>query len=743
MRTKPCFYSQTLKSFICIFKLDQNESHFMIKKLSFGVGILLALLLMSSVVVGQDDDYGDGVEILWDTWGVPHIFSPDNEGLYYGFGWAQAHNHGDLILRLYGQSRGLAAEYWGEEFLDTDVQVRTLGIPQEAQANYAGLPDEFVGFLDAFVAGINDFAEANPDHIDARWQAVLPITPIDVVAHGLRALKYSFVAGSGINYATRWDTAVEAGSNAWAIAPSRSASDNAMLVINPHQPWQDLGLWIEAHLVSPDVNLYGAALVANPVIGVGFNENLGWAMTVNTHDGWDLYELTLQDDGYVFDGEVMPFDVIDETIQILQDDGSFDAMTITVKRSVQGQVLAERDDGTALALRVVGENSSLAAVQWWEMGLANNFDEFMTAISDVRIPMFTIMYADNQGNIMNVFNEQVPIRDSGDWEFWNGTDIIDGTPSLIPGDTSEYVWTEYHPFEDLPVIINPDSGWLQNANEPPWTATLPLPFEFDQFPAYMLPDPYIWPRPITSMRMLAEDDSITYEELLEYKHSTFVELSRLILDDLLVAAQGVADETGDELLQRSIDVLSGWDGRTDADSVGAVLFIAWASAYIEPIGFDAFAVQWDINDPINTPDGLSDPDGAVATLQAVAGELDALSLLGIGIDVPYGDVFRLRVGEYDLPANGTEDLLGSFRILTFAQDDDLRFSPVHGDSFIAVLEFSDPIRAEVLLSYGNSTQEGSPHMGDQLVLFAEQELREPWLTREQIEANLEMLTTFE
>ena len=167
----------------------------MIKKLSFVVGILLLLLLMSSVVVGQDDDYGEGVEILWDTWGVPHIFSPDNEGLYYGFGWAQAHNHGDLILRLYGQSRGRAAEYWGEEFLDTDIQVRTLGIPQEAQANYAGLPDEFVGFLDAFVAGINDFAEANPDHIDARWQAVLPITPIDVVAHGLRALKYSFVAG--------------------------------------------------------------------------------------------------------------------------------------------------------------------------------------------------------------------------------------------------------------------------------------------------------------------------------------------------------------------------------------------------------------------------------------------------------------------------------------------------------------------------------------------------------------------
>lgn len=701
--------------------------------------LITSLMLTSLVVVGQDDNYGEGVEILWDTWGVPHIYSPDNEGLFYGFGWAQAHNHGDLILRLYGQARGRAAEYWGESFLDTDILVHTLGLPQEAQANYQVIPDEFKVYLDAFVAGINDFADSHPELIGDEWEAVLPITPTDVLAHGIRALKYNFVAGGGIGAVGNWQEQVDAGSNAWAVGPSRSESGNAMLVINPHQPWDDLGLWIEAHLIAPDVDIYGAALVANPTIGVGFNQNLGWAHTVNTHDGWDLYELTLDGDGYVYDGETLPFETTDTVIMIAQEDGSMTEMPLTSKRSVHGAVLAERSDGTALALRVVAEHSALAAVQWWEMGLASNLDEFTEAISNVRIPMFTIMYADNQGNIMHVFNEQVPIRDSGDWDFWNGTTSLGGTTSIIPGDSSEYVWTEYHPFEDLPQVLNPESGWLQNANEPPWTATLPLAFEADQFPAYMLPDLYVLPRSVTSMRLLAEDESISFEELLEYKHSTFIEITRWVLDDLIALAR----EQDEEILTQAADVLESWDGRTDADSVGAVLFIQWASSYISPLGYDAFAVPFDINDPFNTPAGISEPQMAVDALRDSAESLEALRILGVGMDVPYGDIFRVRVGEYDLPANGTEDLLGSFRILTFTQDVDQRFRAVHGDSFIAVLEFSDPLRAEVLLTYGNSTQPWSPHVGDQLELFVAQELRDAWLTREQVEANLEDTTTFE
>jgi acyl-homoserine-lactone acylase len=708
------------------------------------LALLLSLSAPAASAQIDEPNFPDQPEILWDTWGVPHIYAPDYEGIFYGFGYAQARNHGDLILKLYAESRGRAAEYWGQGFLASDRLVRTMRIPQQAEAAYAELTDEWRSYVDAFAVGFNAYADAHPDLIDADRAAALPVTPVDVLAHGIRTLRYNFMARRGVNFAAAWErgdlASVEPaemiGSNAWAVGPERSASGHAMLVANPHQPWADLGLWMEAHLVAPGLNSYGAALVGAPVLGIAFNDFLGWTHTVNTHDSWDLYRLDLSEDGsgYIFDGATREFETYEDTILVREEDGLLREEALTIRESVHGPVLAQRD-GEALALRVVGENSFEAAQQWWEMGLATDLDQFEVAISTLRLPMFTIMYADRDGNTLMVFSTQAPARDFGDWTTWSNITLLDDdNPAILPGDDPAYLWErDYLPYEALPRLLNPESDWMQNANEPPWTTTLPPPFDLDQFPDYLLPEPYAWPRPTTSMRLMSSDESITFEELVEYKQDVHIELARWVLDDLIAAAQ----ESDDELVQRAAEVLSTWDRRADAESRGAVLFAAWANDFINPRGFAAFAVDWDINDPLNTPRGLADLDAAVESLGRVASQLEALRLLGGGIDVPYGTVFRLRFmdSDYDLPASGAEDLLGTFRTLTFRQDN-LRFYPTAGESYTAVIEFSDPIRARVLLPYGNATQPGSPHVGDQLPLFAAYEMRDPWRTREEIEANL-------
>jgi acyl-homoserine-lactone acylase len=255
----------------------------------------------------------------------------------------------------------------------------------------------------------------------------------------------------------------------------------------------------------------------------------------------------------------------------------------------------------------------------------------------------------------------------------------------------------------------------------------------------MLPDSYVWPRPSSSIRLLSElQGPITFEQLVELKHSTFSELTNQILDDLIAAAR----ENGSDTLVQAADVLENWDRHMDKDSVGAALFTAWIISYLNVQGTDIYAVQWDINDPLNTPRGLAEPDSAARTLETVAAQLEALRALGAGMDVPYGDVFRVRVGNYDLPANGGVDLVGTFYTLNFSQDRDLRFRAEFGESFIGVVEFSDPIRAQVLLTHGNATQPDSPHFGDQLQLLTEKRLREAWLIREDIEAHLEDRTVF-
>lgn len=240
-------------------------------------------------------------------------------------------------------------------------------------------------------------------------------------------------------------------------------------------------------------------------------------------------------------------------------------------------------------------------------------------------------------------------------------------------------------------------------------------------------------RPQRSARMLDEDKSISFEELIAYKHSTRMELADRILDDLIAAAR----EHGSDLAKRAADVLEKWDRSADAESRGAALFTFWAQEMrlTGSRAWKVFATQWDEKNPRTTPDGLSDPKAAAEALERAAQKVQ--SSFG-SLEVAWGDVARLRIGERDYPANGGVGELGIFRVVGYAQDRDGRYRAMGGDSYVAAIEFSIPVRARVLLSYGNSSQPGSRHNGDQLELFSKKQMRETWRTRKEIEANLEM-----
>jgi acyl-homoserine-lactone acylase len=222
--------------------------------------------------------------------------------------------------------------------------------------------------------------------------------------------------------------------------------------------------------------------------------------------------------------------------------------------------------------------------------------------------------------------------------------------------------------------------------------------------------------------MLAEDKQISFEEMVEYKHSTRMELADRLLDDLIAAAR----QQGGELALRAADVLSAWDRKADADSRGAVLFAFWQQA----VDFsNLFATPWDENSPFTTPDGLADPTSAVAALESAATKVEAA--YG-ALDVPWGDVFRLRVGDMDVPANGGADDLGLFRTLWFVPSEDKRFEAIGGESYVAAIEFSNPVRAMALMSYGNATQPEALGTDEQLKLFASKKLRPVWRSRQDV-----------
>ncbi|BAZ11510.1 peptidase S45, penicillin amidase [Calothrix sp. NIES-4071] len=680
------------------------------------------IVLVFALVVGCQS-FGAAprsTEILWDTYGVPHIYGKDARSAFYAFGWAQMQSHGDLLLRLYGQARGRGAEYWGEKYLESDKWTTTMGVYSRARSWYESQNPTFRSYLDGFAEGINAYVKENPNLIDDSVEVVLPVKGEDVLAHLQRVLHFTFMVNPeqvlGISKQKS-----KAGSNGWSIAPKRSASGNAMLLANPHLPWSDLFLWYEAQITAPGIDTYGASLVGIPVLNIAFNENLGWTHTVNTHDGWDAYELNRFGDGYIFDGKVRPFKTKTIELKVKQNDGTLRSEPLEIKSSVHGPVVTQKD-GKPIALRVVGLDRPGALEQWWDMGRAQNLSQFQKVLRRLQLPMFTVMYADREGHIMHLFNGQVPVHSQGDFKYWEG---------VIPGDTSKTLWTKIHPYQDLPRVIDPPSGWLQNANDPPWTTTFPLAIKPDDYPAYMAPR-FMDFRAQRSARMLSEDEKISFDEMILYKHSTRMELADRILDDLIPAAR----KYGNEVAQRAATVLETWDRQANADSQGAVLFANWA---VELDFNKAFSKPWIERLPRITPDGLANPKGAVALLETAAAKVEK----AYGkLDVAWGEVFRLKRGNVDLPGNGGDGNLGIFRVINFAPSVEGKFQPVAGDSYVAAIEFSKPVKAMALIGYGNATQPGSPHATQQLPMLQEKKLRPVWRTREEITANLEELMVF-
>lgn len=674
------------------------------------------------------------VDILWDKYGVGHIYAPNLEGLFYGYGYAQMKSHGNLILKLYGESRGRAAEYWGAAGetgptanLENDRWVRLNEAPERADGWLARQTPEYQHHFAAFAAGMNAYAERHPEALDPARRKVLPILPVDSLLHVHRIVHFGYMSPMrAVEAAVKSGPAPNvAESNAWALAPARTAAGKSLLLMNPHLPWRDWSIYYEAHLNAPGIHLYGASQVGFPTLRFVFSDVSGFSQTVNNIDASDLYRLTLTPDGagYVFDGQVKPFERAEQLIKILQDDGSFRTEPLVVRKSVRGPVVWDRD-GVTLAVRTAGLDRPFMIEQYWKMALAPSFAEYEAQLKRVEVPTFNLTYADRDGHIMYFYNGTLPKRAAGDAAYWAG---------IVPGDTSSTLWTEVHPYADLPKVIDPPTGWVQNTNNPPWLATFPGMLDPAAYPPSIGGTSASF-RTMGSLRMLHDDASVSVEELLAYKHSTRLELADRFLDELITAA----DAQGSASAKAAAVVLKAWDRRTDNGSRGALLFENFAQKLMGPAFADRkiFAVAADWRQPLTTPRGLKDPAAAVALLEAAAN--DTLKRFG-ALDAPWGDFRRSQIGATDLPANGASGSLGAFRVMQFAPvaKDSPKQKAIMGDTIVMAVEFGRPVRASVLTSYGNSSQPGSPHQTDQLPLLSEMKLRPALLTRAEVQANLE------
>ena len=688
-------------------------------------------------------------EIRWDGYGVPHIYGHDAATVFRGYGWAQARNHGDEVLRLYGEARGRGAEYWGAAYEPTTVWVLKNDVPARAQRWYAQQDPAFRALLDAFAQGINDYATAHPQALAADVRAVLPVSGVDVVAHAHRLMNYVYVASppntlaAGEGEAPVDEAAAEGegggegdlgGSNTWAIAGSRTTSGHTVLLQNPHLGWDtNYFTYFEAHLVAPGFEIYGATQIGLPVVRFAFNQQMGISNTVNSMLGATWYRITPAESGdtrgYRYDGRVLPFEQRTLSYRLRGADGQLQTKTLNLRSTVHGPVF-ERADGTLTALRVAGLERPQMLQQYFEMVTAPSFAAYTAALQRLQVPTFNISYADRDGHIDLLFNGIAPKRSDGDNAYWRG---------LVPGDTPRTLWTEVHPLADLPRATDPPSGFLQNANDPPWFPTWPTVTRAEDYPPYLAPRTPESLRAQNALGALSGTAKLSIDDILQRKQSIHALMADRTLPDLLAAVAREPDAQQSPLREAAA-LLAGWDREFSADSRAALLFEAWARLFAGPAfsGTANFAVPFDPARATSTPSGIRDPAAAVGQLRSAIA--NTLKLHG-RLDRPFGDASRLRVGDADLPGDGQTGGLGPVRVLGWTAPDAQGLRKANfGETWVALIEFSTPVKAWGLMSYGNARQPGSPHRADQLPLFAAHRLRPLWLLRAEVEAHTAEVT---
>jgi acyl-homoserine-lactone acylase len=459
------------------------------------------------------------------------------------------------------------------------------------------------------------------------------------------------------------------------------------------------------------------------VLTSGFNDTLGWTHTVNYPDLEEIYALDLDPeraDHFLLDGKSIPIQRRDETVEVLESHNGIREVARWFEYTPFGPVI-HRNDSQVFILKSVTWDQFEAYEQWFQLERARNLGDFQRILGNIRIPMFNIGYADREGNIMYLWYGTIPDIPHAKHE-----------AEAVHARSLADMWTRTHPLEDLPVLVNPKGGYVMNSNSAPYFSNLHAPLDRAAYPAYFEDNRYSL-RSQHSMLLIHNEDKYSLEDVVQLKHSQRAVLAERVKADVIRIAR-LRENAGD--LEDAADVLEAWDDTTTRESRGSVLFDFWWREYTkgsDGTGQGNFAQAWVETDPIATPRGIGDEARALAALRSAAEQVE--KRYG-ALDVPWGDVHRLRQADgTDVAIGGSENYMGSFRIIRYRDDEDGKRKAYSGDSFVFAVEFGDVPRAYSVVAYSQSSRAESEHFSDQAAMFADEKMKPVRFTEADIDAH--------
>jgi acyl-homoserine lactone acylase PvdQ len=675
----------------------------------------------------------ENVEIIRDDFGVPHVYAKTDADAVFGLLYAQAEDDFPRIERNYIWATGRLAEVEGKDALFSDLRARLYMTTEEAIAAYEGAPEWLKVLCRSFADGLNYYLETHPEVKPSLITHFEPWMPMffsegsiggDIEQIPLNGIKAFYGEQRNAPRKAMIDESEPSGSNGFAISGELTESGNAMLLINPHTSFYFRG---EVHVVSEEgLNAYGAVTWGQFFVYQGFNEKNGWMHTSTRADFIDEFvEDVFEENGnlyYQYGDEKRSVDVASVTLKY-RDGDKLSEKTFPTYHTHHGPVTHMVDNKWVTTK--INWDPVNALQQSYIRSKTNNHDEFREMMDIRTNSSNNTVYADSDGTIAYYHGNFMPKRDPG----FNYSEPVDGSNPNTD-------WNGLHTVDESISIVNPKNGWIQNANSTPFTAAAEYSPKREDYPAYMAPDAENF-RGVHGIQVLTGKSGFTLDNLIETAYDSYLPGFAALIPGLVEAYDRAPQK--DTSIAGAIDALRNWDFRVAVDSVPMSLAHFYGMNYraqgktpkglsgMERLTFfgkqspdeERLAVFKQTVDQVTRDFGQWDtPWGEINRLQRLSGDIKA----GFDDEKP-----SLAVGL----ASGRWGALAAYGSRT--GENTKRLYGYRGNSFVAVVEFGDKVKAKTLLAGGQSGDPKSPHFYDQAQRYVEHSFKDVAYYREDVE----------
>jgi len=664
------------------------------------------------------------VTIVRDDHGIAHVYGKTDADAVFGVMYAQAEDDFNRVESNYLDAIGMRAAADGEADVYRDLRVRLFIDPDDLKAQYDKAPQWLKGLMDAYADGLNFYLSTHPavtPRVIKHFEAWMPLAfsdgsiGPDFEKVNLGQLE-AFYGGRASSAATQRDGYDEpTGSNGIAIAPSNTTGHHSLLLINPHTSFFFRS---EAQMVSDEgLNAYGAITWGQFFIYQGFNEHAGWMHTSSGVDNIDEYLETVvkKADGmaYKYGTEERPMRARVIMVPYKTAAGAAQKQ-FTVYYTNHGPIVRQVNDKW-VSFRMMQKPLD-ALIQSFTRTKVKSLKEFRGTMELHTNSSNNTIYADADGNIAYFHSNFIPKRDPQfDW-----TKPVDGS-------TPATDWKELMSVDETPHLLNPASGFIYNSNNWPWSAAGPDSPKRGDFPAYVDHGTEESPRGKHALRVLPGKKDFTIDSLIGAAYDSYLPWFAEQIPPLVKAWDNAP--AGDPLkntVAEQIALLRAWDFRWGVDSVPTSLGVYWSDST-----------------------GGGRRGTPVSPLQALADASDKLTRDFGTWKTPWGQINRFQrltddiAPKFDdsapsIPVGFTSSRYGSLASFGLARSPNTKkLYGNTGNSFVAVVEFGDRVRARAVTAGGESGDPKSPHFNDQAERYATGNLRPVYFYREDLKGHTE------